>query len=310
MKGIKYCLYLLIGLLVITSCSLDIQGEQNGEVYIVTVGLDYQNTLVSDLMGTVDDALEISECFKGIYNSKGIPCYTTYMIQEGSSLPFYSDEYPTKENILNKLKSLPVTKNDLLIFYYSGHGDMEEDRGYLATACSTLDEENPNSLYTRLYADELFSALDSLPCQAVAMIDACYSGQVATGGSFTSVKFLESITKMFSDLDLRGVHVLAACAPSELSYVSSTINMEGLYEAHSAFTISILNALNWEHTQIVGEDVLSCGKLLRINGRNGSSPAAMTSEELFDRVSSSWSDERQTPVQNKPAVKVQIVPKF
>lgn len=312
MRRIFYIALTAFAIILATGCSFDsIPYTKSGMVHIVTVGLDYANTDISDLNGTVNDALEIAAAFESIYKANGIPYETVRLIQEGPDAGELDRYYPSSKNIMETIDSLVVYPDDLIIFFYSGHGDVftgvegiEDGEAFFATGAT--EEEGS---YGRLRALDVYEALDDKGCPVVAIIDACYSGGMATvdtkGRSFT-----ESIAGFGSGMDLRNVQVLAASQEDELSYTSSTTTEEGIREAHSAFTIAILNQLGWRHSIVrLYETVYVSGTQRNIMGYLRTVPKSLTATELFSSVMASWYDSRQTPKCNNPgAAEIRICP--
>ena len=298
--------------LLLSSCAFDISRAVNGKVYIVAVGIDYQNSFVSDLSGTVDDALEITECFKSIYESYGVDTDIRRMIQEGEDSDETDILYPSSENILRAIKDIDANPDDLLIFFYSGHGDVHRDENNMIQssflAAAKVGENGDRSLYTELDMDTLYETLEALPCPAVAIIDACYSG--GTADNYKEPDFGESFTTMITGADLRGTAVIAASQPDELSYVSTVGTEEGTREPHSMLTISILRELGWSHTDKVSELVDANGKIRKVNGYLRELPSVMTVEELFEDVENSWGSPQQHPMMSKAPAGIFIIPAF
>ena len=98
----------------ITSCELNITSDANGRAYIVTVGIDYKNSMVSDLEGTVDDALEISECLRSIYEAKNTGTIVRRMVQEGPDSDRSSELYPSADNVKRMLGSIDEIDGGLI----------------------------------------------------------------------------------------------------------------------------------------------------------------------------------------------------
>ena len=298
--------------LLLSSCAFDISRAVNGKVSIIAVGIDYQNSFVSDLSGTVDDALEITECFKSIYESYGVDTDIRRMIQEGEDSDETDILYPSAEKILRVIKDIDAKPDDLLIFFYSGHGDVHRDdnnviqSAFLATA--KVGEDGDRSLYTELDMDTLYETLEALPCPAVAIIDACYSG--GTADNYKEPDFGESFTSMITGADLRGTAVIAASQPDELSYVSTVGTEEGTREPHSMLTISILRELGWSHTDKVSELVDANGKIRRVNGYLRELPSTTTAEQLFENIEMSWGSPQQHPMMSEAPAGIFIVPAF
>lgn len=303
-KTLRNLLLLLSSAFLLFSCSLDIRAERSGSVYMVIAALDYRNTIVSDLNGTVRDALEIEECLSDIYESRGIRVHKTIMIQNGPESDRTSPLYPSSDNILSAIRDLPAGKNDLVVFYYSGHGDVDEDgRPFFAGGNRTEEE-----LYSPLIMDDVFNALDRLPSQCVALIDACYSGGMADSPE-DGRTFGEAFRSMLQKADLHSVAVLAASQPDELSYVSSITNAQGHVERHSAFTIGLLQRLGWIHTEATMRAVYADGELIPIYGRSSGVYGSLTAEKLFDEVMASWGrNQNQTPFYRGTPADIYVVP--
>ena len=79
MRRITIALLILISFLFV-SCSI-MPDRSNQKVSILSVGLDYKDNIYRDLQATVNDAIEVGMALKSIYDSKGIECDLTYMIQ-------------------------------------------------------------------------------------------------------------------------------------------------------------------------------------------------------------------------------------
>lgn len=277
----------------------------NSEAYIITVGIDYANTEISDLDGTVNDALEMAACLSEIYRQKGITPHVTRMIQEGETAGELDRNYPSRDGILSAIEAVPAGPDDIIVFFYSGHGDILPDGRTILAAARTV-KDGP---YGELLSEDVFNALNAKGCPVLAIIDACNSGGMAITDA-EGRTFAEAFTGLASHMDLRNVQVLAASAADELSYLSSATTEEGTREAHSAFTVAILRELGWVHSASrIAETVAVSGTGRDVMGYLRSVPNGMTAMELFDSVLSSWSDHRFMPVANSTgAAQVRIVP--
>lgn len=287
---------------ILCSCSLDMRGK--GTVHILSVALDYDNASLSPLNGTINDAVEIGECLSRIYEGRGIAVDRRYMLQRGTDIPETDPAYPTADNVFAAIGGTEVSKADLFVFFYSGHGDAGRDEngrldgtGYLAGA------KSGEELYTPIDMDALFDAIDALGCPAVMMVDACYSGNVADNTSPVN-----GWDGLFADLDLTQTAVLAASQPDELSFVSSTYTEEGNIERHSLFTIGLLEALGWSHSSFRGTYVYVGGQAIWAAGHLRWRPQTMTTKELEEKVMDSWLTSQQTPYFNSTGMGIRIVP--
>ena len=122
MRRITVALLVLISFLFV-SCSI-MPDRSSQKVSILSVGLDYKDNIYIDLQGTVNDAKEVGMALKSIYDTKGIECDLTYMIQEEYSVSYFDDMYPNKDNVIKMIKKQNQTldSDDLFIFFYAGHG--------------------------------------------------------------------------------------------------------------------------------------------------------------------------------------------
>lgn len=297
-------LFLLISAVLasLSSCSLDMRGT--GTVHILSVACDYRNGSLSPLSGTIDDAVEVGECLRSIYQMKGYAVDARYMLQEGTDISENDADYPSAQNIMDAIADMSVEKNDLFVFYYSGHGDagVDESGAYDGTGILAAAKSG-DDLYTELDMDGLFRAVDELQCASVILIDACYSGNTADNTSPQN-----GWDSLLGDLDLTDTAVLTACQPTELSYVSSTVNEQGETERHSLFTIALLQALGWRHSSYRGGVVYVGGRARTYDGYLSYVPDRMDTKELEDRIMSSWYSNQQTPYFNVTGMDIYLVP--
>lgn len=107
---------------VLCSCSDYLEGK-SGSAHVLSIGLSYTGTAASELRGTLNDAQEVGASLDSILNGKSIPRNLTYMLQEDAATDDRSDPlYPSRDNVVAKIMSLPVKSNDFVYLYYSGHG--------------------------------------------------------------------------------------------------------------------------------------------------------------------------------------------
>lgn len=282
-----------------TSCNLSELSSVNEEcVYIVSVGIDYTNSKVSDLHGTVADASEVALCLSDIYTTHNIENKTNLMIQDA----LHSDEedslYPSNENILRELESINADRNDLVVFYFSGHGEKDENGVFLAGA------KHQDGEFSKVYVSNLCSILESKGCACLMILDCCYAGNAANY-SMPDRLLSDAFKTMFSkqEPDNR-VAIIASCSEDCNSLVSSVTTQEGLFENHSLFTSCFLKSLGWVHTNSTVRNFSGfevAGKLEKQIGVTTVN-SLMSELSLSDRYSS------QIPVTNRTDVPVLIVP--
>ncbi len=121
-----------------------------------------------------------------------------------------------------------IQPDDLVIFYFSGHG-IRDNKDYLLPI-----EATPHNLKkTAIEFEEVLSLLTDSSCKNVVMfIDAC-RGEVVTGQK--SVTSIGEETKILAER--AGFGSIFSCEPQELSYEIDELG-------HGSFTYSFLQGLN------------------------------------------------------------------
>ena len=144
-------------------------------------------------------------------------------------------ELPTREDILTTLQAVAdaTEPDDLLLFYYSGHGDEDDGESYLVA-------RNGRRLVLRDTAVPLSRVreiMENAPARAkVIILDACHSG-ADIGGKGPQPMTAEFIRRVFEEAE--GLAVLASCKQDQLSY-------EWRESERSVFTHFLLEALRGE----------------------------------------------------------------
>lgn len=141
-------------------------------------------------------------------------------------------ELPTRDNILATLKAVAnaTEPDDLLLFYYSGHGDHDGGQPYLIA-------RNGRQLAmgdTAVSIARVKEIMEKSPARAkVIILDACHSG-ADIGGKGPKPMSSEFIHRVFEKAE--GLAILASCKQGELSY-------EWQARERSVFTHFLLEAL-------------------------------------------------------------------
>jgi hypothetical protein len=141
-------------------------------------------------------------------------------------------ELPTKANILVAVKAMAdaTDPDDLLLFYYSGHGDEEGGESYLVAR----DGRRLVLGDTAVPLARVREIVEDAPARAkVIVLDACHSG-ADIGGKGPKPMSEEFIRRVFEQAE--GLAVLASCKQGQLSY-------EWRENERSAFTHFLLEAL-------------------------------------------------------------------
>ena len=279
----KIILIFIAILLFLSSCDVFFQIKE-GRVHLIIVALDYSNAkYVSNLIGPINDAKEIGACLESHYKRRSIPFDAIYLIAEGPMATEKDEYYPSAENIISVIDNLHVNKEDLLVFYYSGHGalyDDSESKAYLVTGMTSgipeglyqdnnvlspswyqtmlalgyspseisncLINQNP---YTILPLDTLYKALDEKDARSVAIIDSCNSGAMTllSPPLFSSLQDVY-IDTFLSETSYRHLSVITSSTATQTSRVISFLNEDKKQERHSLFTSDFLSILGWHHS--------------------------------------------------------------
>nr|BBH86994.1 hypothetical protein KTC_17450 [Thermosporothrix sp. COM3] len=122
---------------------------------------------------------------------------------------------PTREAILTCVKRVAeqAEENDLLLFYYSGHGDLENDEGYLITSDSVQNRLSE----TAVPVAQLEDILKASRAKAKLMIlDACHAGVklLSKAAKGLHPKFFKRVFER-----AQGMAVLASCGQHQRSFV-------------------------------------------------------------------------------------------
>jgi hypothetical protein len=191
---------------------------QQPRLHYVAVGIDKYKVQALELKCAVNDAKAIGNLLTtmpvGPYQP-GVPCTLL-------------DAKATKASVTKALESLrggAVKPNDLVVFFFAGHGFKDASGFYLLTV-----ESNPMNLAkTALSGAELRKNLNNFPCQVLLLLDACHSGAAAK--DFRPV--VDDVTRTLTE-DECGVAVLSAAMAGEKSREKGK---------HGLFTSAMIDAL-------------------------------------------------------------------
>lgn len=144
-----------------------------------------------------------------------------------------TDEKPTRANMLTALKSVAdaTEPDDLLLFYYSGHGEEVGGESYL----TARDGRHLTLSDTAVSISRIKKYMDDAAARAkVIILDACHSG-ANIGGKGPKSMTAEFINRVFEQAE--GMAILASCKQGQLSYESPSIGQ-------GVFTHFLLEALS------------------------------------------------------------------
>lgn len=279
-------------LVIITAISCDEFKIHDGQkVVILSVGLDYKNSTVRPLNGTINDAKEVGMALKSLYDVRGIDCDLVYMLQEGSESDMNSSLYPSANHIIDQLSNLKMDSDDLFIFYYAGHGETGSG-GSMFLACGKEVVKTASSTkvysYTELSMETLQNQLMMLPCRSIVILDSCYSGMMDTLNEFNPNTWFDSVSSIFDNSWYNDgkISVLASAAARNPADDNSEIWFDDINsERHGDFTSVLLSNLGWNHscTKQIGYINLD-GTEIVINGYSTGIKGCLTLEALYRNI--------------------------
>ena len=126
---------------------------------------------------------------------------------------------PTRENILATLKHVAdaTEPDDLLLFYYSGHGDVAQGKSYLVTRSS----------YQMILSDSaiavsrLNALMETAKARAkVIILDACHAS-AALGQKGETAMSAAFIKRVFEEAE--GLAILSACEQGQISWETAEL---------------------------------------------------------------------------------------
>lgn len=194
--------------------------------YVVLVGVsNYQNPR-NNLNFSDDDAMHLSNFF--VQTAK-LPAQNVYVLL---------NENATKQNILSATRQVfaKATRNDFIIFYFSGHGAP----GYFVP----YDCNN-----SQLMHDEIKAIFKASPAKfKMCVADACYSGSIRTKAGSTEKTFevSETTEKTVPNDDLKGFRTPDVSVIVMMSSRSSQTSQEMRQLKQGVFTYFFIQGLRGE----------------------------------------------------------------
>lgn len=138
---------------------------------------------------------------------------------------------PTRANILSELAAVSeaAEAEDLLLFYFCGHGIAKDGESYLLPC----DARRMVPTFTGISVRDIREIMErSAARRRVIVLDACYSGaRMSRTGTDMSQEFIQHVFE-----NAEGIAVLAACAQDQ-------VTMESEEKGMGVFTYYLLEAL-------------------------------------------------------------------
>lgn len=255
---------LLSIVLLLSSCELFKEEPELGDVYVVSIGIDYSNEpndpssgVLRDLSGTITDAKEMFTTLKAIAQRTKRTWHGFLLLQEGGAHTtatfdaFNPDTgiYASKTHLFNVLTTIKnqARPEDLVIITYSGHGIAEN--GDMVMAHTT--ESGPVDAQSLRVSPALLidQYLTPIKARKLLILDSCVSGVFVPESQSSSSTVLDSgiddwYAKFWeqSTYGLPDLFVLTASAHTD-SYEDYVIGGH----KHGVFTAALLEALGWNH---------------------------------------------------------------
>ena len=257
MKKIFSALFIM---LLLSSCS---NALDSSRTIVIAVALDYEedafqdkeNNLVVNTLSNPPNDLEAFTSQVDILASGREVERHIFLSQGGTRRVNGKREEWDKEAILSTISSLEAEENDLVLFFYSGHGMDGTGELVVSAKEGKMDKISP---------DELLTALSEVGGKKCVFLDSCYSGafvenagMLADGevfgedGSLMKEGFLFSLGPALSlsitsgRLGTDDIWLMSATTDGQLSYDSGT---EGLpnQEKYGAFSYFLISSLGYD----------------------------------------------------------------
>lgn len=233
----KVLLFTFLVLVLVTSCS-NFEVQKAGKVYIVCVGLDYaipENA--DDLYTCPKDAYDMAKALSSSYEKKGIDCDFQLLIScnpptsKSSSVPSYlttitNNPALSKSDILTALNSITPNAEDLIVFYFSGHGDVVGGNSYFYDM--SLEHLN---------VEDILRVLEGKKCNCAVIVDVCHSG--ASYEEDSKNIFSQAVKSLFEKQEFSHIAYLASSKQDESSYIGNA----NLYCNNTKYTEILLDII-------------------------------------------------------------------
>lgn len=185
----------------------------------LVIGVDYY-TYINSLSGCVNDAYAVKQVLER--HGDGTKNFDVEIITSTDA-----SSAITKAQLIKEVKELFEDISDVALFYYAGHGYIQNDYGYINPSDSQKGEDG-------LSMEDLLEIVNESKAQnKVVILDSCYSGQF---GSSPSVGNKALLTE--------GTTILTASSASQTA---------GELNGHGIFTNLLIDALNGSACNLLGE---------------------------------------------------------
>ena len=187
------------------------------------VGINYYRH-ISQLKGCISDATKMAKILE--HNANGSPNFSmSNLITSGNE-----EELVKKLDLKDAVRQLFADKSDIALFYFSGHGYIEDTGGYLNTGDS---ERGDDGFSLRDLMDFVYN---SNAKYKFIFLDCCHSGVVGDNPQFSNMAEITT-----------GTAILTASTENQFAYENR------IGEPGGVFTNLLIDALNGSAANLVGD---------------------------------------------------------
>ncbi len=201
--------------------------EKSSTCYVVAIGIDkYKNNKL-----TLNYAHEDAEAFVKTIEEHSQKLFSKIEVHT------LFDEQATKSNILLTLDELKtkVQANDVLLFYYAGHGSMVDNRFFFIPQECTRLYEMASLVHDGIEATLIQEKLKQIKAlKQIIIMDACQSGSSVELLALRGANEEKAIAQLSRSA---GIHVLASAGGEQYAKELSDLG-------HGLFTYVLLSALS------------------------------------------------------------------
>ena len=276
MKKLLLSLTIVLMLLALISCELFLEKPPKPTIHALFISLDYHDDdpdftkfQSNRLVGTIRDVKEVEAAMTQLGDRFDITINIDRMLQEGRNPDVSDPDYPTVENILNRItdKVSTLTEEDILFIYYTGHG--YETPSYLG-ALAVADPDDSTEIDI-LPSSDIMSILNAVEKGHIFFIlDSCHSGVYVS--DYPRTKQEREVSTEYNPR----VFAMSASKPSQSSYELAIFrspfdisSYDKTYDFnhprnhfHGSFTNLFLEAIVWNHGTGENEELDSEGKTI------------------------------------------------
>lgn len=201
-----------------------------GKTYAVIVGISkYANTGIPQLEFAHKDAMVFADYLKSKAGGQVPEENIRLLLNENAT---YAAIYDALDWLLNVCQ-----KNDLVYFYFSGHGDMENSTIYKLGFLLSYNTPRTNYINNAVRIEDVNNIANTLSvkvnAKVVLITDACHSGKLA-GSDFRGTFLVGDQLRAVQNKEIR----ISSCAPDQLSAED-----EGWGGGRGVFSFYLVNGL-------------------------------------------------------------------